>query len=171
MCLIEKSIFDCILFPCRWKYVKRAYYKIASRNGTSVAVAIWWALFLIVSWMDYILIILFRHLFSSICLLSSWQQHVADFFIYLFCVQPVPFTLKKDINCNLCWLCFRLERDLRNDKSGQYSHLVGTPKPLLPVGGIPLITHWIRAFDQVPKITSVVVVVNDLHKPQWVVDN
>ncbi|XP_050724705.1 uncharacterized protein LOC127002685 isoform X4 [Eriocheir sinensis] len=60
----------------------------------------------------------------------------------------------------------RLDRDLQDDESGQYSHLVGTPKPLLPVGGLPLVTHWIRAFDQVPKITSVVVVVNDLHKPR-----
>ncbi|XP_050724703.1 uncharacterized protein LOC127002685 isoform X3 [Eriocheir sinensis] len=61
----------------------------------------------------------------------------------------------------------RLDRDLQDDESGQYSHLVGTPKPLLPVGGLPLVTHWIRAFDQVPKITSVVVVVNDLHKPRY----
>lgn len=58
----------------------------------------------------------------------------------------------------------RLEHDLRNDSSGQYIHLEGIPKPLLPVGGFALITHWIRAFDQVPKITSVVVVINDLHK-------
>ncbi|XP_045109814.1 uncharacterized protein LOC123503821 isoform X2 [Portunus trituberculatus] len=59
----------------------------------------------------------------------------------------------------------RLKRDLQNDTSGQFSHLVGTPKPLLPIGGLPLISHWIKAFDQVPEITSVVVVTNDLHKP------
>ncbi|MPC65058.1 hypothetical protein E2C01_059182 [Portunus trituberculatus] len=61
--------------------------------------------------------------------------------------------------------CSRLKRDLQNDTSGQFSHLVGTPKPLLPIGGLPLISHWIKAFDQVPEITSVVVVTNDLHKP------
>uniref|UniRef100_A0A0P4W351 Nucleotidyl transferase domain-containing protein n=1 Tax=Scylla olivacea TaxID=85551 RepID=A0A0P4W351_SCYOL len=61
----------------------------------------------------------------------------------------------------------RLECDLQNDASGLFSHLVGTPKPLLPIGGMPLVTHWIKAFDQVPEITSVVVVTNDLHKPLY----
>ncbi|XP_045610700.1 uncharacterized protein [Procambarus clarkii] len=58
----------------------------------------------------------------------------------------------------------RLEQDLRNDCSGQFSHLIGVPKPLLPIGSCPLITHWIQAFDQTREIRSIVVVVNDLHK-------
>ncbi|XP_053630573.2 uncharacterized protein [Cherax quadricarinatus] len=64
----------------------------------------------------------------------------------------------------------RLEQDLRNDTSGEFSHLIGVPKPLLPVGSHPLITHWIQTFDQTPEITSIVVVVNDLYKKlyeQW----
>jgi len=28
------------------------------------------------------------------------------------------------------------------DQSGKYAHLKGLPKPLVPVGGIPLISHW-----------------------------
>lgn len=36
----------------------------------------------------------------------------------------------------------RLERDIREDSSGKFSHLVGVPKPLLPLCGKPLISHW-----------------------------
>lgn len=64
----------------------------------------------------------------------------------------------------------RLERDLRNDESGQYTHLIGVPKPLLPIGEMPLISHWIQVFEKVPEVTTIVVVVNDLHKDlytQW----
>ncbi|XP_071522466.1 glucose-1-phosphate adenylyltransferase-like isoform X2 [Panulirus ornatus] len=58
----------------------------------------------------------------------------------------------------------RLEQDLRSDTSGQYTHLIGIPKPLLPIGQSPLITHWVRDFEQTPEITSVIIVVNDFHK-------
>jgi len=36
----------------------------------------------------------------------------------------------------------RLEKDIVNDTSGKYTHLKGLPKPLVPVGGTPLISHW-----------------------------
>ena len=37
----------------------------------------------------------------------------------------------------------RLSRDLQaQGPRGQYAHLVGVAKPLLPIGGIPLISHW-----------------------------
>lgn len=61
----------------------------------------------------------------------------------------------------------RLEKDLKNDESGQYSHLIGTPKPLLPIGHLPLISHWIETFETVPAIKKVTVVINDLHKPRY----
>ena len=35
----------------------------------------------------------------------------------------------------------RLARDL-NAASGQYPHLLGVAKPLLPIAGKPLISHW-----------------------------
>ncbi|XP_071522464.1 glucose-1-phosphate adenylyltransferase-like isoform X1 [Panulirus ornatus] len=61
----------------------------------------------------------------------------------------------------------RLEQDLRSDTSGQYTHLIGIPKPLLPIGQSPLITHWVRDFEQTPEITSVIIVVNDFHKKRY----
>ncbi len=30
----------------------------------------------------------------------------------------------------------RLEKDLRSDSSGRFSHLLGLPKPLLPIGSL-----------------------------------
>ena len=46
----------------------------------------------------------------------------------------------------------------------------GTPKPLLPVGGLPLITHWV---DQIlaakgdTEVCKVCVVVNDLYREKY----
>eukprot|EP01135_Chromosphaera_perkinsii_P000693 Nk52_evm5s150 gene=Nk52_evmTU5s150 len=36
----------------------------------------------------------------------------------------------------------RLQRDLTNNK--EYSQLLGVPKPLLPIGPAPLISHWLH---------------------------
>ncbi|XP_064120572.1 uncharacterized protein LOC135225197 isoform X3 [Macrobrachium nipponense] len=58
----------------------------------------------------------------------------------------------------------RFECDLKNDSTGCYTHLMGVPKPLLPIGQKPLISHWMEIFEGVPGITSIVVVVNGLHK-------
>ncbi|XP_037788507.1 uncharacterized protein LOC119583850 [Penaeus monodon] len=58
----------------------------------------------------------------------------------------------------------RLDRDLRNDESGLYTHLIGVPKPLLPIGQHPLLSHWIHIFKQCSAISTIVVVVNELHK-------
>ncbi len=55
----------------------------------------------------------------------------------------------------------RLERDLKNDTSGQYSQLQGVPKPLLPIGKYPLITHWMHMINDVAQIDQVYVVVSD----------
>ena len=56
----------------------------------------------------------------------------------------------------------RLERDLKNDTSNQYTKLIGVPKPLLPIGRVPLITHWVRALQDVEDIHGVYVVVGRL---------
>lgn len=61
----------------------------------------------------------------------------------------------------------RLERDLKNDSTGCYTHLMGVPKPLLPIGQKPLISHWMEILEGVPEITSIVVVVNGLHKNKY----
>lgn len=37
----------------------------------------------------------------------------------------------------------RLQRGIRDDPTQAYSHLLGVPKPLLPVGGVPLISRWV----------------------------
>ncbi|XP_027229759.2 uncharacterized protein [Penaeus vannamei] len=58
----------------------------------------------------------------------------------------------------------RLDRDLRNDESGLYTHLIGVPKPLLPIGPHPLLSHWIHIFKQCSAITTIVMVVNELYK-------
>ena len=58
----------------------------------------------------------------------------------------------------------RLERDLLNDESGQYKHLIGVPKPLLPIGGMPLITHWARIIHDVPDIDTAYIVVCNVDK-------
>jgi NDP-sugar pyrophosphorylase family protein len=44
----------------------------------------------------------------------------------------------------------RLEQDLQNatKTSEQYRHLVGIPKPLLPIGERPLISHWIAQINE-----------------------
>ena len=56
----------------------------------------------------------------------------------------------------------RLERDLKNDTSAQFSHLIGVPKALLPIGpfGDALISHWVEALKRVAEITEIIVVVS-----------
>lgn len=56
----------------------------------------------------------------------------------------------------------RLERDLRSDDSGQFSHLLGVPKALLPIGphNDALISHWVAALTQVAEISEIIVLTN-----------
>ncbi|KAL6080490.1 Mannose-1-phosphate guanyltransferase-like [Balamuthia mandrillaris] len=69
----------------------------------------------------------------------------------------------------------RLERDLRGDTSGKYQHLLGLPKPLVPVGGKPLLNYWLEAFRQnQDRVKHCFVVTNAHHYPlfeQWAKDN
>ncbi|KAK2168647.1 hypothetical protein LSH36_15g09073 [Paralvinella palmiformis] len=62
----------------------------------------------------------------------------------------------------------RLEKDLQNDSSGQYKHLIGVPKPLLPIGNEPLITHWARTTRDVPDVDTVYVVTNAANNDKFV---
>lgn len=53
----------------------------------------------------------------------------------------------------------RLERDLKADKSGKYGHLIGVPKPLLPIGNKALISRWMEFLEREHSISDVYVVV------------
>lgn len=55
----------------------------------------------------------------------------------------------------------RLARDLETHGT-EYPHLVGLPKPLLPVAGLPLISHWVNMLEACSKVTCVCVVVSDI---------
>jgi len=64
----------------------------------------------------------------------------------------------------------RLEADIKEDKSGKYAHLLGVPKPLVPVAGRPLITHWVEDLKKCKHIRypdDVFIVVNKLHHPLY----
>ena len=54
----------------------------------------------------------------------------------------------------------RLQRDIENDTSGNYSHLKGVPKPLLPIGNKPLLTHWVDMLKGITLIDQVFVMVS-----------
>ena len=54
----------------------------------------------------------------------------------------------------------RFVRDLEAREDGKYAHLIGVPKPLLPVGGAPLITHWVHILEACPQVSDIYVVVS-----------
>ena len=68
---------------------------------------------------------------------------------------------------------FRMQRDIDADTTGQYSHLSGVPKPLLPVAGAPLATHWVSALEELGwlqepvSVDEVVVVVNATNRARF----
>ena len=55
----------------------------------------------------------------------------------------------------------RLARDISATPS--FSELSNTPKPLLPLGGRVLLSHWVHTFNIVQNLASIVVVTNDTH--------
>lgn len=62
----------------------------------------------------------------------------------------------------------RLQRDIAAAPS--LSMLMGTPKPLLPLGGQPILSHWLSQLSSIPAVASVVLVTNAAHAPlyeQW----
>ena len=57
----------------------------------------------------------------------------------------------------------RLERDIK--ESGNYKYLQGVPKPLLPVAGKPVISHWVDILSTCPETRDeMYVVVNDANR-------
>lgn len=44
----------------------------------------------------------------------------------------------------------RLARDL--EQTGRFPELKGVPKPLLPVAGRPLVSHWVEAIRGCPEL-------------------
>lgn len=62
----------------------------------------------------------------------------------------------------------RLQKDIENDPSKQFESLLGQPKALLPVGGVPLLDHWLRAFrESGGAVGPVIVVTNELFYRQF----
>lgn len=59
----------------------------------------------------------------------------------------------------------RFARDLEARVDGAYQHLRGVPKPLLPVAGCPLISHWVSTLQSSPGISGIYVVVGSKHPP------
>ncbi|KAJ8282660.1 hypothetical protein COCON_G00051790 [Conger conger] len=58
----------------------------------------------------------------------------------------------------------RLLRDVENDKTGKFQHLIGIPKPMLPVGNCALISHWVNAFNTSGYVDAIFVVTNELYR-------
>ena len=60
----------------------------------------------------------------------------------------------------------RLQRDVK--ESGRHKELEGVPKPLLPVSGKPVISHWMDILRSCPETKEeVYVVVNDANIGQF----
>ncbi|XP_053327838.1 glucose-1-phosphate thymidylyltransferase-like [Spea bombifrons] len=55
----------------------------------------------------------------------------------------------------------RLFKDLKNDRNEQFKHLIGVPKPLLPIGERPLISYWVEALKVRDDISDIFVVTNN----------
>ena len=54
----------------------------------------------------------------------------------------------------------RLQRDITEDRSGRFSSLLSLPKPLLPVGGVPLVSKWTKSLRSCAAIESIHLVTN-----------
>lgn len=54
----------------------------------------------------------------------------------------------------------RLQRDVAADTSGRFARLLGTAKPLLPVGQRALISHWVSSLTVSGCVDCIYVVVS-----------
>lgn len=54
----------------------------------------------------------------------------------------------------------RLIRDIENDPTGNFKHLRGIAKPLLPVGPCALISLWVQALTKTGSVDAIYVVVS-----------
>lgn len=57
----------------------------------------------------------------------------------------------------------RLHKDLMDDSREDFKHLRELPKALLPVGKLPLISHWVLALERRGDGQGIFVVTNDLY--------
>ncbi|XP_040213080.1 bifunctional protein GlmU-like isoform X1 [Rana temporaria] len=57
----------------------------------------------------------------------------------------------------------RLLKDLQEAKEEQYTKLAGVPKPLLPIGKVPLISYWVEALKSREDTENIFVVTNELY--------
>lgn len=55
----------------------------------------------------------------------------------------------------------RIKKDLLNDPV--FSHLAQTPKPLLPLAGLPIISHWIPHLASLSDVATIIVITNASH--------
>ena len=53
----------------------------------------------------------------------------------------------------------RLTRDIEADTTGAFDHLRGLPKPLLPIGGVQLVSRWMHEFARSKHITGSCIIV------------
>lgn len=61
----------------------------------------------------------------------------------------------------------RLAKDLSEERNkARFGHLTGVPKPLLPVAGKPLISHWIGVLREAG-IGQIFVIVNDFYSARF----
>jgi len=61
----------------------------------------------------------------------------------------------------------RLARGIDEDTSGNYAHLKGLPKGLLPIGPKALIAHWIDDLIVQPCVAQICIISNDHFYPQF----
>ena len=64
----------------------------------------------------------------------------------------------------------RLQKGVQGDSSGKYKNLLGLSKPLLPLGGIPLLSIWIRLLLATEKFTleDIFLVCNEFFYKQFI---
>ncbi len=71
---------------------------------------------------------------------------------HLFSFEPHPFILIMKVLILGAGYGTRLARDL--ETTNEYTHLRGVPKPLLPIAGKPLISHWMDIINNCPYTTG-----------------
>lgn len=59
----------------------------------------------------------------------------------------------------------RIAKGLAADS--QFSHLSSTPKPLLPIAGLPLLSHWLPEVSTLSNLTCVTVITNSFYFEQY----
>ncbi|KAG8432788.1 hypothetical protein GDO86_017144 [Hymenochirus boettgeri] len=55
----------------------------------------------------------------------------------------------------------RLLQDIQNQD--KFKHLIGIPKPLLPIGGVPLISYWVEAIEAIISVSDIAIITNNCY--------